>query len=132
MLTEIEKKVNLAQDAVDGAIEDASALAVSTAKLEKSATQAAAAVEVKIKAAEKANIAAQKANIASQKATAVSIVADNVATTAKKVAKTIPKNAPKPAPESVAVKPARSDALINISGLKPGQKIRVSVKVNIK
>ena len=132
MLTEIEKKVNLAQDAVDGAIEDASALAVSTAKLEKSATQAAAAVEVKIKAAEKANIAAQKANIASEKATAVSIVADNVATTAKKVAKTIPKNAPKPAPESVAVKPARSDALINISGLKPGQKIRVSVKVNIK
>jgi monothiol glutaredoxin len=33
---------------------------------------------------------------------------------------------------TVAAKGVRSDALINITGLKPGQKIRVSVKVNIK
>ena len=51
---------------------------------------------------------------------------------AKKVAKTIPRKAPKPVAPPVAVNAPRSDALINISGLKSGQKIRVSVKINIK
>ncbi len=132
LLTEIEKKVDLAQDAVDDAIKDASEIAVSTAKLEKSATQAAAAVQIKIKAAENANKIAQKANTNAEKVTALSIVAENAATSAKKVAKSIPKKAPKPVAPPVAANAPRSDALINISGLKPGQKIRVSVKVNIK
>lgn len=56
----------------------------------------------------------------------------NAATFAEKVAKTISKKAPKPVAPPVAANAPRSDALINISGLKPGQKIRVSVKVNIK
>ena len=132
LLTEIEKKVDLAQDAVDDAIKDASEIAVSTAKLEQGATQAAQAVQTKIKAAENANKIAQKANTNSEKATALSIVAENAATSAKKVAKTIPRKAPKPVAPPVAANAPRSDALINISGLKPGQKIRVSVKVNIK
>jgi hypothetical protein len=132
LILEVEKKVDLAQDVVDESLQEVSVLAVSTEKLEKSSTQAAAAVQIKIKAAESANKIAEKANDKSEKASADSIVADNAATTAKTVAKTIRKNSPKPVTPPVVVKPARSDALINISGLKPGQKIRVSVKVNIK
>jgi len=132
LIIEIEKKVDLAQDVVDDALEEVSELAVSTTKLEKSSMQAAAAVQIKIKAAESANKIAEKANDASEKASADSIVADDAATTAKAVAKRIRKNSPKPVAPPVTVRPARSDALINISGLKPGQKIRVSVKVNIK
>ena len=132
LLTEIEKKVDLAQDVVDDALEEVSVLAISTTKLEQGANQAAQAVQLKIKAAENANKIAQKANTNSEKATALSIVAENAATSAKKVAKTIPRKAPKPVAPPVAVNAPRSDALINISGLKPGQKIRVSVKVNIK
>ena len=132
LIIEVEKKVELAQEIADAAMEDASTLTVAAAKSEKSATQAAAAVQIKIKAAESANKIAEKANYNSEKATAVSIVADNAATSAKKVAKTIPRKAPKPVAPPVAANAPRSDALINISGLKPGQKIRVSVKVNIK
>ena len=132
LIIEVEKKVDLAQDVVDESIQEISILAVSTEKLEKSSTQAAAAVQIKIKAAESANKIAEKANDKSEKASADSIVADNAATTAKKVAKTIPRKAPKPVAPPVAANALRSDALINISGLKPGQMIRVSVKVNIK
>jgi len=132
LLTEIEKKVDLAQNAVDDAIKDAAEIAVSTEKLEQGATQAAQTVQIKIKASENANKIAQKANTNSEKAIARSIVAENAATSAKKVAKTIPRKASKPVEPPVAVNAPRSDALINISGLKPGQKIRVSVQVNIK
>jgi uncharacterized repeat protein (TIGR02543 family) len=132
LIIEVEKKVDLAQDVVDESLQEASVLAISTEKLEKSSTQAAAVVQIKIKAAVSANKIAEKAKDASEKATADLIVADEVATTAKKVAKTIRKNSPKPVAPPVTVRPARSDALINISGLKSGQKIRVSVKVNIK
>jgi sRNA-binding protein len=132
LIIEVEKKVDLAQDVVDESLQEASVLAIPTEKLEKSSTQAAAAVQIKIKAAVSANKIAEKANDNSEKATADLIVADEVATTAKKVAKTIRKNSPKPVAPPVTVRPARSDALINISGLKTGQKIRVSVQVNIK
>ena len=132
LMNEVEKKVELAQEFADAAMEDASALSVVAAKSEESATQAAVAVQIKIKAAENANNIVRKANANSEKITALSIVAENAATSAKKVAKTIPRKAPKPVAPPVAANAPRPDALINISGLKPGQKIRVSVKVNIK
>ena len=132
LINEVEKKVELAQEFADAAMEDASALSVVAAKSEESATQAAVAVQIKIKAAENANNIVRKANANSEKITALSIVAENAATSAKKVAKTIPRKAPKPVAPPVAANAPRPDALINISGLKPGQKIRVSVKVNIK
>ena len=67
---------------------------------------------------------------ASEKASAKEVVATVAAKAAKATAKTIA--AVKAKAPIVAAKGVRSDALINITGLQPGQKIRVSVKVNIK
>ena len=52
--------------------------------------------------------------------------AKSAATAAKQVAETKPKSNPVP------VNAQKSDAVINVGGLKPGQKIRVIVKVNVK
>jgi len=129
-LAAVEDKLDAAQEIVDKAVEQVEVLGVSQEKLEQGVIVAAAAAETQVQLATLATKVADTKSDAAEKASAKAIVANVAATAAKATAKTIATVKTK-AP-TVAAKGVRSDALINITGLKPGQKIRVSVKVNIK
>ena len=129
--TEIEAdSLEQAQEIADKAIEQVEVLDASQEKLQQSVIVAAAAAETQSQLADLATKVADTKIAAAEKASAKEVVATVAAKAAKATAKTIA--AVKAKAPIVAAKGVRSDALINITGLKPGQKIRVSVKVNIK
>ena len=129
-LAAVEDKIDAAQEIADKAIEQVEVLDASQEKLQQSVIVAAAAAETQSQLADLATKVADTKIAAAEKASAKEVVATVAAKAAKATAKTIA--AVKAKAPIVAAKGVRSDALINITGLKPGQKIRVSVKVNIK
>jgi len=98
--------------------------------LEETLNQSTVILEKQVKAAATATKLVESRNSAAERATQTSIVARSAAVAARKAAKVLPKSLLKNVKPPVVS--GRSDAVINIGGLKVGQKIRVSVQVNIK
>jgi uncharacterized protein YhdP len=101
-----------------------------TAELEETLDQSTVILEKQVKAADTANKLVEKKITAAEVATQASVIAKSAAVAASKAAKSLPRKIAKEIKAPAVV--GRCDAVINIGGLKPGQKIRVSVKVNIK
>ena len=129
-LATVEAKVSGLQDAASKAVEVTNTLNESQRQLESSVANAAAAAQVQVQLAAVAKKVAETKSATAERANTKAIVAQVAATAAKTTAKTIA--LPTAKTLGVLASGVRSDALINITGLKPGQKIRVSVKVNVK
>ena len=125
-LAAVETKIDVAQEVVAKTLSQAEILSNSQEKLEASVLTASAQVQL----ATQAKKVSDAKSAAAEKASAEALVAAVAATAAKATANTV--IAPKASAPAIAANGVRSDALINIKGLKPGQKIRVSVQVNIK
>jgi hypothetical protein len=130
LLTEVDKKVESAKEALFSANEVVDDSEELTAELEETLDQSTVILEKQVKAADTANKLVEKKITAAEVATQASVIAKSAAVAASKAAKSLPRKIAKEIKAPAVV--GRSDAVINIGGLKPGQKIRVSVKVNIK
>ena len=130
-LEEITQKIDDAQDKLDSAVADVEEATSQEATLAVSAQTALAQAESSNRSAQKAKTEANKRKTEAQKIVTQAIVSQQAAQSAAAAAKKLP--APKALPKIPApVNAQKSDGLINVGGLKPGQKIRVIVKVNVK
>ena len=132
---EIQKKIvevtTKAED-VQKTVEAATIKAESAATAQSTATQNADAAnkEAQTQAAEVVAVKAESVtkNTEAAKAAATSTVAAKIATAAKAAAAKVPAKAvPTPTPSTSA---SKNSATATVSGLKPGQKIKVTVNVN--
>ena len=130
LLNEVDKKVESAKEVLVSANEVVDESEELTAELEETLDQSTVILEKQVKAADIANKLVEKKITAAEVATQASVIARSAAVAASKAAKSLPRKIAKEIKAPAVV--GRSDAVINIGGLKPGQKIRVSVKVNIK
>jgi hypothetical protein len=130
IIAEIDKKVENANEVLLSANEVMDDSEEITAELEETLNQSTVILEKQVKAAATATKLVESKKSAAEIATQASIVARSAAVAARKAAKVLPKSLVKNVKTPVVS--GRSDAVINIGGLKPGQKIRVSVQVNIK
>jgi DNA repair exonuclease SbcCD ATPase subunit len=129
-IDEITKKVEEAQKASDAANTNADALA----RVQATATQSAEAAtkEAQIQAAEAVAVKAESVakTAAATKAVAAATVAAKVATAAKEAAAKVPAAA-KVIPKA-STSTNKNSATATVTGLKPGQKVKVTVNVRPK
>jgi len=130
LITEVDKKVENAKEVLLSANEVVDDSEETATALEETLNQSTVILEKQVKAAATATKLVESKKSAAEIATQASIVARSAAVAARKAAKVLPKSLVKNVKPPVVS--GRSDAVINIGGLKAGQKIRVSVQVNIK
>ena len=132
-LENLNEKLELAQDLLDNAVDEVESAAQLESELTQSVNAAVSRATSATQSAKKANAQASKARTSAQTVVARALVAERAAKSANAAVKqVIAAKAKAPAPAPTQVDSKKSDAVITVGGLKPGQKIRVIVKVNVK
>ena len=127
----ISEKLKTAQDALSDAVAAVETATTTETTFAANVQKAIARAETTSKSARKANSEATKRRSEARAVVTQALVSERAAKSAAAAAKkvTVPKATP---PPSAPVSAGKSDATISVGGLKPGQKIRVIVKVNVK
>jgi len=126
----LDEKLDDAQASLQDAVENVEVATEKEAKLTDNVEVALERVTKTEKIAQKAKSEATKRRVEAQKVIAQALVTERAAKSAAAEVKKVATKSPTPAivPPNVP----RNEAIISVGGLKPGQKIRVIVKVNVK
>ena len=128
-LEELSAKLESAQEVLDDAVDKVESTTAQENSIAENARVAIERAESTVKSAKKAKSEAAKTRAEAQKVITQALVSERAAKSAAAAVKTVtPPKAPTAAPASAK----KVDAVFNVGGLKPGQKIRVIVKVNVK
>jgi uncharacterized repeat protein (TIGR02543 family) len=126
-------KLELAQDSLEQAVDEVESAAELESELTQSVNAAVSRATSATQSARKANTQASRARTSAQTVVARALVAERAAKSANTAVKQVVAAKPKaPAALQTPANVQKPDAVISIGGLKPGQKIRVIVKVNVK
>jgi len=132
-LENLNEKLELAQDSLDNAVDEVESAAQLESELTQSVNAAVSRATSATQSAKKANAQASKARTSAQTVVARALVAERAAKSANNAVKQVVAAKPKaPITPQVPTNAQKPDAVISVGGLKPGQKIRVIVKVNVK
>ncbi len=128
-LEELSAKLESAQEVLDDAVDTVESTTAQENSIAENARVAIARAESTVKSAKKAKSEAAKTRAEAREVVTQALVSERAAKSAAAAVKTVtPPKAPTAAPASAK----KVDAVFNVGGLKPGQKIRVIVKVNVK
>jgi len=128
-LEELSAKLESAQEVLDDAVDTVESTTAEENSIAENARVAIARAESTVKSAKKAKSEAAKTRAEAQKVVTQALVSERAAKSAAAAVKTV--TTPKP-PAAAPASAKKVDAVFNVGGLKPGQKIRVIVKVNVK